>query len=264
MTSEVALGAVRRRGYRAPMSRAVWFAVVVVAGCSGRVVGETPGDAAVDGHADVAPLDGASTCSTAADAIARLAGGPFCTTVVRLDYQTKKPLGWNIRCGVASSPTEAEARKALAPYAPPYVSAGSYAVRPTADPFPFAFHVPPSDFGALGLVSRRTGVVAFAGGVVWAGRGEIAFPTEWRPASELATGCPARPMPLTDRFLPSGELADGSAAALDATWSTALPLGLSRGHGVVGAFVLGYPRTVGAFDPGSAEWIVVIESTALE
>lgn len=263
------LSAPSAQGYAASMRVRSVALALVLAGCSGRVTNEAE-DAGGDAGSDVLPdapadtkPDAPADCSVAAEAIARLAG-PFCTTVLRLDYRTRAPLGWNLQCGAPSSPTEAEARKALAPYAPPYTTPDSYALRPTVAPFPFVFHVPPSDFGAVGLVSRRTGVVAFAGGVVWSGRGEIAFPTAWRPATELAGSCVGPALPPTDRFLPSGELVDDSKAALDAAWSTALPLGLAKVHRLVGAFVLGYPRTVGGLNPAAAEWVIVIESSVLE
>lgn len=252
------------------MRRFSLIAFALVAGCSGRVDSEAAdagADAITDTASDVASEgapDVSSQCSTAAEAIARLAVGPLCTSVLRLDYQTLKPIGWNVQCGSGPAPTEAEARKMLAPYTPPYVTSESFTVQPTAPPFPFVFYASPGDFGAIGLVSRRTGVVAFAGGIVWAGRGEIAYPSSWRPASELAGGCAPPTLPPTDRFLPSGELKDATKAALDAAWSTALPLGLSKVNGFGGAFVLGYPRSVGGLDPSSAEWIVVIESALLD
>lgn len=243
------------------------IALVAVAGCSGRVTSEATDAAIGDASSDTpgeALSDTSSQCATAAEAIARLAVGPFCTSVLRLDYQTLKPLGWNILCGSGPAPTEVEARKSLAPYAPPpFVTAESYAVQPTTPPFPFVFYASAGDFGAVGLVSRRTGFVAFAGGIVWSGRGEIAFPSSWRPASELASGCSGPTRPATDSFILTGAK-DTPAAALDAAWSTALPLGLSRVNGLGGAFVLGYPRSVGMFDPSSAEWIVVIESALLD
>lgn len=199
-------------------------------------------------------------CTTAARQIAVLAAGPRCTSVVRVDYTSNALLGWQLRCGPAMSPTEADARKALAPYLPPYVDLDSYRLEPTPPPAPMVLFASPGDFGGVGLVSSRTGLPAFAGGIVWMGRGEIAWPTAWRDRSELSAGCTSPPPATWSQYVASGEMTSPAKAALDAVWATALPIGLRMSGAIDGAFVLGYPRTVGMLDPAAAEWIVTIES----
>ena len=53
-------------------------------------------------------------------------------------------------------------------------------------------------------------------------------------------------------------------AALAVVWQTALPEGLWQGGYVFDAAVLLYPRTVGAFDPATAEWVALVNSGWLE
>ena len=82
-------------------------------------------------------------------------------------------------------------------------------------------------------------------------------------AGDIVWAGPA-PLPPHDHLEPRGEMKDASAAALAAVWSTALPTGLTKVHTIDAAFALGYPRTIGAFDPTSAESIVVVESSRRE
>ena len=53
-------------------------------------------------------------------------------------------------------------------------------------------------------------------------------------------------------------------AALDVVWRTALPAGFAAGGYLFDAVVLRYPRSVGAFDPATAEWIVILNAGWLE
>jgi hypothetical protein len=45
---------------------------------------------------------------------------------------------------------------------------------------------------------------------------------------------------------------------------TSLPAALWKGGYVFNAIVLRYPRTVGAFDPTTAEWIILLNGGYLE
>jgi hypothetical protein len=91
----------------------------------------------------------------------------------------------------------------------------------------------------------------------------------WTSAVELGPGCgkPNRKLPPSRGFdLVSGmPLAQADVdAALEVVWGTALPEGLAKGAYVFDAVVLLYPRSVGAFEPSSAEWIVLVHSGWLE
>ena len=52
--------------------------------------------------------------------------------------------------------------------------------------------------------------------------------------------------------------------ALEKVWNSALPIGLAKGGYIFDAMVLLYPRTVGALNPATAEWIVLVNSGWLE
>jgi len=198
-------------------------------------------------------------CAAAADSITRLVTAPACTAVVRLDYQSLAPKGWNVRCGPATTPTERAAKASLAPHVsfPPF---DSYEPQPSADPFPFAFGSFWGDWFGFGLVSRQTGFVAFAGTTVHMGPGDISFPKEWRDAAELAGSCTAQPLPPVETLGTGAETKDAGAAALAVVFSTALPRALSTSGRLRDVVVLAYARTVGMFDPTTAEWIVIVES----
>jgi hypothetical protein len=116
----------------------------------------------------------------------------------------------------------------------------------------------PSDFGGLGIVSSHTGALVFAGAVEWMGAGNISYPTTWRSATELGSGCAPLPMPPLRGWRWS-EMKDNRAEALEVVWSTALPRTVTKSE-VALVYVVGYARTVGFLNPNSAEWLVVIES----
>lgn len=208
-------------------------------------------------------------CEAAINAIAGVTQvGGACTTTVRLDYQSKKLLGHHFTCGGYQSPTEAQAR-ATAQADTGFGQNGQQVASDTpADAF--VFYESPGDFGGAAAVSRTTGLSVFGGGIVWSGTGQITYPQGWLPPSALGPGCGPSPMipPPKSRGFDlrgGGPLPDAEVkAALDVVWSTALPLGLAKTAYLFDAVVLLYPRTVGAFDPNNAEWIVLVDSGYLE
>ena len=54
------------------------------------------------------------------------------------------------------------------------------------------------------------------------------------------------------------------SAALAPVWQTALPSGMWQNNYVFEEVVLLYPRSVGVFDPATAEWIVLVNGGWLE
>lgn len=188
--------------------------------------------------------------------------GRDCTAIVRLSYTTVTPLAWQVSCGMGSGTTERGARELLAPHVAPSTTLDQYKLvsKPPLEPFVF-FHAP-GDSGGIGVVSSRTGELAFAGGIVWAGRGEIAMPTNFRPAHELGTHCgPPATVVTAEGFVPGDEMKDERVRALVAVMRTALPWTLRAMGWAASYYVVGYPRTVGLFAPDAAEWIVVIDAS---
>jgi len=210
---------------------------------------------------------GAAACAAQVEAIAQQAAGTVtCTSVVRLDYASRAILGYRIQCGPYAQSTEAEAR-AAAQAQTGYGAAGQSlaGAMPQDD---FVFYEPPGDFGGVAAVSARNGLPVFGGGIVWSGTGEITWPAAWDPAAGLGADCATSTTPPAARGF---DLRDASAlpaadvdAALAVVWQTALPEGLWRGGYVFDAVVLLYPRSVGAFDPSTAEWVVLVNSGWLE
>lgn len=221
------------------------------------------------GEGGTAGAGGSSDCAALSQTIATETGGVVaCTTVVRLDHETLVGLGYEIVCGPYASVDEATAR-ATAQADTGFGTAGQLLSGPTpADAW--VFYEPPGDFGGVGVVSARTGRSLFGGSIVWDGAGELTYPETWRPISGLGLACTpevnALP-PMARGFdLVSGQslAPDLVGAALDVVWSSALPDGLWQGGYVFDAVVLRYPRSVGALDPSTAEWIVLVGSGWLE
>lgn len=210
---------------------------------------------------------GSADCAALVQAIAQQAAGTVtCTSVVRLDYASRAILGYRIICGPYAQTTEAEAR-AAAQAQTGYGAAGQSLAGATPED-DFVFYEPPGDFGGVGAVNARNGLPVFGGGIVWDGAGEITWPTAWDAPEGLGAGCATSTSPPAARGF---DLRDASAlpaadvdAALAVVWQTALPEGLWQGGYVFDAVVLLYPRTVGAFDPATAEWIALVNSGWLE
>ena len=121
------------------------------------------------------------------------------------------------------------------------------------------------DFGGSSAVDIQTGLVTFGGSTIWDGVGDIVHPNSWE-APGLLSSCPAAPLPVRRGF----ELGGGqpmAAADVDAVLTqvmqTALPGAFATNGGVWDAMVLTYPRTVGAFDPETAEFIVLMTGGAI-
>ncbi|MBZ0121321.1 MAG: hypothetical protein K8H88_30270 [Sandaracinaceae bacterium] len=212
--------------------------------------------------------DVSSSCDNQIDDLATLLniGGRACTVVVRLDYTTRDILGYHVVCGSYASVDEPAARSA-AQSATGFGGAGAMLNEPSPSD-DYVFYESPGDFGGAAAVSARTGQAVFGGGIVWLGHGDITHPTTWRPAAELGSGCDPSGGITTRR---GWDLRGGTAlsaadvdAAVSVVLGTAVPAALWRGGYVFDSVVLLYPRGVGAFDPSTAEWIVLVNGGWLE
>lgn len=219
-----------------------------------------------EGEPEAVPLYGGppvdpAACDAAAAKLGDLVTADACAAIVRVAYDTLTVLGWQLRCDAPAAFTEASARKELAPYVAPVTTLDSYSWKPSGDGNPWVLFRSPGDFGGVGVGSFQTGKLIFAGGVVWAGRGDIAYPSAFRSVAELAMPCPPFAWAKSpDGFMTASEMTDSKSTALAVALRTAIPYALAKKHVVKNAWVLGYARTVGGFDPKGAEWIVVLES----
>ncbi len=216
---------------------------------------------------DVSAPDASSACTAATAALAATmyAKPQAFTVTVRLDHDSLAPLGYSIAPGPYNAPDETAAR------AEATKTTGHGSGPLLGGPAPedaWIFYQSPGDFGGVGVVSARTGLAAFGGSIVWDGAGDITWPTAWSPASELAGGCPpSGDLGASRGFdLVTGDVLSATdvSAALAVVADTALPAAMWQGGYAFDAVVLRYPRSVGVFDPATAEWIVVLSGGWLE
>jgi hypothetical protein len=211
---------------------------------------------------------GRADCAAIAARIAsQTAMAGTCTAVVRLDYSTLTILSHAFVCGKYASPDEATARKtastdATFQYAGP---AGDGSLLSGPDPADeWVFFQSPSDFGGVAAVSARSGLTVFAGSIVWMGTGDIIVPSTW-DTSDLGSGCAPLPRPSIRGFnLGSSEAGASFDEAADVVLQTALPAAFWQWGYVFDVVVLLYPRSVGAFVPEKAEYIVLVNAGWLE
>lgn len=208
-------------------------------------------------------------CSDEVDTLAKemYAAPQACTAVVRLNYTTYDILGYQLICGRYNYIDEKQAR--LTAQNDTGYGLNGQMLNPSAPEDVFVFYESPGDFGGVAAVSARTGLSLFGGSIVWMGTGEISYPMEWHPASELGQGCdPAGGIPVAYGYDLVKNGAPVGDAELDRVMSviegTAIPAAFWQGGYVFEAVLILYPRTVGAFNPDNAEWIVLVNGGWLE
>lgn len=243
------------------------LAGVLLAACGGG--GASPDvDAAIDAQppdAYVGP-DASAACVASIEALAAALSQGSCSVVVRLDYTTRAVLGYHVTCGPNATPvSEAQARamgESDTGYGDP---ATDVMLNVGNDESAFVFFRPAGDSGGIAAVNARSGLTLFGGSVIWSGTGEITYPQSWRPASELAEGCPpgdpglqrhGYDLEVDGRALAASEV----DAAVDVVRQTAVPAAFARNEAVFDMMVLLYPRTLGPLDATTAEWIVLVNA----
>lgn len=190
--------------------------------------------------------------------------GGGCSVVVRLDHDTYELEGFAVACGaIEPSCLTANETRALSPFC----EFGEWLTPPDVNDV-IVCHVEPSDLGGVAMVSNHLQALAFEGSIVFDGSGDIEFPDEWSPPAELGSGCtPAElPEPVVYDALSDQEdsplPADAVSLVTEAIATTALPAALGSAGPIRRFVILRYPRSVGAFNPESAEYIVLLESAA--
>ena len=115
----------------------------------------------------------------------------------------------------------------------------------------------PSDFGGVAVSHPCTGEVLFAGSIVWSGRGQQLYPADPIPpyALQRASGQAASPQ----RIDVAGYSVDEEAGM--AAWNSVLDLNLVEelASAPYSVLVYLYPRTVGIFDPVTADWVILLQ-----
>ena len=230
------------------------------------IEGGSGGDADADATSDDAEAgDDALDCNALSAEIAaqtQVIGST--SVVVRLDYTSLKVLGQvAVKGGYAGGMKEQVARDV----AQKDTGYGGGTLLSGPDPEDeWVFFTSAGDFGGSAAVSARTGLTVFGGSTVWAGKGDINYPKDWN-LIDLGSGCPPRERrPARGFDLGQGQpLAQAKVdAAVDVVWQTALPAALMQWGYVFDVLVLLYPRSVGAFDPATAEYVVIVNAGWLE
>jgi hypothetical protein len=205
-------------------------------------------------------------CNDIDQALANQLTSTHCSSVVRLTFGALYTKGYAIVCGAGPGPDEATARTT----AQADTGFGQGKLLSGANPADeYVFWSSPGDFGGASAVSASSGLTVFGGSIIWAGTGEIDYPTLWNPANQLGYCGGTPPANPTSRAFDlsggqAGDVQSGAESALSAVMQTELPKGITLGgHQIVNAVELLYPRSVGVFDPSSAEWIVILNSSAL-
>lgn len=203
--------------------------------------------------------DGADeTCAPAiADLEQKLAeeqaNGNSCGLTLRFTYETAEFLGWQLRC-VPPTPDLSLAEAQM-------MSAWPGTDQSTTEDA-YVLYTEPGDFGGLTYVSKRSGLL-FEGSIVWDGMGDIDYPDELEDPLMLGTGCADTQPPQAVELWPynfiEGDhhvLPDEADPIIDAVWDTAVFYTVTSGTTIA---VIAYPRTVGAFAPDVAEFVVIID-----
>jgi len=117
--------------------------------------------------------------------------------------------------------------------------------------------IEPLDFGGVAVSYPCSGLVLFAGSIVWNGRGEQLYPAVPLPPDRLQrTSDQAAP---PDRIDVVGTYAADEEGGL-AAWDSVRDLNLVKDLAVppYSVLVYLYPRTVGMFDPDAADWVIFV------
>ncbi|MFQ5856047.1 MAG: hypothetical protein ACE5LU_10425 [Anaerolineae bacterium] len=118
---------------------------------------------------------------------------------------------------------------------------------------------PAVDFGGVAVSHPCSGLVLFAGSVVWAGRGRQLYPADpILPEALEHTPEQAPPPQRIDIWGLGGELEDVEDGM--AAWNSVRGLNLVKdlASAPYSVLVYLYPRSVGLFDPDSADWVIFV------
>ena len=183
-----------------------------------------------------------------------------CSVIVRLDHDTLDLVGYHAFCSpyVDTFLDEAGARAMT-----DCCTAGGMRLNPKDDENLWVFYVPPGDFGDTAVVTNHIVQRLFEATIIWDGAGDIQFPDDWDDPSALGSDCGAVEMPTMVSYdlVEGGTAVDGDTieAVWDVVGTTALPHAMQTLGDLTRVAILRYPRSVGVFDPTTAEYIVVLE-----
>ncbi len=282
--------------------RGVALATLVLAGCGGSVIsadnasggsagtggavgtggsGGTGGGAGAGAVGGSAGFDaGSPVCQAAANKLADELGGAAssCTVAVRLSSSFAIQ-GYAVFCSGYAKPDEATARnQAQTDTGLTYGCSPAPSLTGSQPGDEFVFLEPATAAacaccgdGWVAAVSARNGLTVFGQPLLMGAKPDgKGYPAIWKPASDLASHCPApAPLPSARGFDFAGFSSQGAKlddasihSALEAVWQTALPAAYAKKQYIFDAVVL---RSAGTFmDSVPADYIVLVNSGWLE
>jgi hypothetical protein len=208
------------------------------------------------------------TCDTASDALAAelYAVTGACTLALRLDYENKSFLGYQVFCGEYRQISARDASEQAATDTG-YGLDGTVLSADSTDG-PHLFYSAPVDSGWIAGVDRNNGLSVFGGAILATGEGEINYPTSWRDPADIAEGCASSGMYTVTRgydLRTGGSLPSTDVDAVLARVANTIVIdAFYVGGYIFDATVLLYPRTTSSFDPAKAEWVVLLSGGWLE
>ena len=132
-------------------------------------------------------------------------------------------------------------------------------------PLNFSFKYP-GDFSWSRFLYEATGDTVFYGTTVWHGRGDREVPSELVSPDSFSQLAVAAPNPISIEYYPICEefifdcRENWERSEADSVWASVRTLDIVEAFAKrsyrVGLYL--YPRTIGGFDPRSADWIVFL------
>ena len=124
--------------------------------------------------------------------------------------------------------------------------------------------IEPGDFGGFAIMHRCSGLLNFAGSIVWSGAGEQLFPATPLPAEKIGQGkrLSSHPESLDVLIGPGVQGVDETSGVH--AWESVQDVTLVKqvAQHPYRVLVYLYPRSVGMFSPENALWVVVVYNIA--
>jgi hypothetical protein len=119
--------------------------------------------------------------------------------------------------------------------------------------------IPPVDFGGAAISDRCSGLVLYAGSIVWSGLGEQIYPAVPLRSDALQRKA-TKILPPQTIDIVIGVGANANTDSGMAAWESIANLNLVQemASSPYTVLVYLYPRTVGMFDPAQADWIIFV------
>ena len=184
--------------------------------------------------------------------------GEVCTLLLRFRFEELSLISWNVSCGPPTPvPLTEEDASALTGCDDALIC---QQLGPGEQPL-FVFYAAPLDGGDVWAVSETRGVEVFGGSIVHAGTGDVDHPARWRREA-VTSNCEPTALGSFEYYnVYNGRVfpQQAPAAIVETIETSALAAALDSASLAVRTILL-YPRSVGAFDPANAEYVVVLES----